>query len=113
MILRGEVVRLQLQPGAPPIEAAHHDLPRPRDPAPDVGDAETPLPILDDVGSDRNDLGVDDRDRIRLFLFVVAVAGVEPGDEQTQPFMDLRRCQADAVIFDHRLDHVVDQPLHG
>ena len=36
---------------------------------------------------------------------------IEARHEQPQAFVDLGRRQADAVILDHRLDHVVDQLL--
>ena len=57
-----------------------------------------------------DDFRVDDRDRRRRPSRRPRRAS-SAGDEQPQPFVDLRRRQADAVILDHRLDHVVDQLL--
>ncbi len=90
-------------------QRAHRDLARPRHAAADVGNAQAAFPVLDDLGADRRDLRVDDRDRRRRRLAVVVV--VEARDEQPQALVHLRRRQADAVILDHRLDHVVDQLL--
>ena len=108
---RRKIVRAQLDALAVPVERAHLDLARPRHAAADVGDAQAAFPVLDDVGADDGDLGVDDRER-RRFRLVVLVAIVERGDEQPEPLVHLRRGQTDAVILDHRVDHVVDQLLH-
>ena len=91
--------------------ARTRDLPRARHAAADVGNAQAAFPVLDDVAADDGDLRVDDRDRLGIRVLVVIVAGVERGDEQPQALVHLRRRQADAVILDHRLDHVVDQLL--
>ena len=62
-----------------------------------------------DVAADDDDFGVDDGDRLPVFLIV---SGVERGDEEADAFVHLRRGEADAVILGHRLDHVVDEPLN-
>ena len=93
------------------IERADFDLARPRHAAPHVGDAETSFPVFDDVAADDGDFGIDDH--VRLGLLLDVVSGIERRDENAQPFVHLRGGQADAVILGHRVDHVVDELLHG
>ena len=62
--------------------------------------------------SDDGDLGVDERDRLRSGSRVSSSSTIERGDENAEPFVDLRRGQPDAVVLDHRVDHVVDQLLN-
>ena len=76
---------------------------------PDVGNAQAAFPVLFDLRTDRRDLGIDDRDRLAGRL--VRIVTIEAGDKQPHAFVHLRRGQTNAVILDHRLDHVVDQLL--
>ena len=93
---------------------AHLDLARARHPAADVGNAQAAFPVLDDLVADDGDLGVDERDQRHPVLVLGSSSssvGREPGDEQPQAFVHLRRRQPDAVVLAHRLDHVVDELL--
>src|SRR5581483_131590 len=107
---RRKVVRADLDALAVAIEGAHFDLTRTRHAAADVRDAQTSFPVFDHVDADRRDLGIDDRDRVACLAVLVDVEG---RDEDAQRFVNLRRGEADAVILGHRLDHVVDEPLHS
>src|SRR4029450_9576538 len=106
-----EGLRMTLDPLTCPIEGPNFDLARPRDAAADVWNAETSFPSLLHFVSDRRDLRIDDASRppFRIPRFV----RVHNRHEQTQPFVNLRSRKTDTVVLDHRLDHVVDQPLNG
>ena len=106
-----EALRMKFDPLTCPIEGPNLDLARPRDAAADVWNAETSFPSLVDLVSDRRDLRIDDDSRLpfRIARFV----RVHDRHEQTQPFVNLRSRKTDTVVLDHRLDHVVDQPLNG
>ena len=62
------------------------------------------------VAADDGDLRVDDH--VRLGLLLAVFSRIERRDKHAQPFVHLRRRQADAVILGHRVEHVVDELLH-
>ena len=82
---------------------------RARHPAAHFGNAEAAFPSLDDLIADDGDLGIDEGERI---AFAPAV-GIEHGDKHAQAFVHLRRRQPDSGILVHRVDHAVDELLHG
>jgi 8-oxo-dGTP diphosphatase len=108
---RGKIVGAQLDPIALAVQRTNPDLPRARHLAANVGNAQTTFPVLHDIAADDDNLGIDDGERFRIAVLVSLSGGIERSDEQPQAFVHLRRRQTDAVILDHRVDHVVDQPL--
>ncbi len=106
---RRVVARVQLDALAVTVPRADLDFPGPRHSAADVGNAQAAFPVLFDLRTDRRDLGIDDRDRLAGRLARIVM--IEAGDKQPHALAHLRRGQTNAVILDHRLDHVVDQLL--
>jgi len=78
-----------------------------------IGNAQTAFPILFHVFGQRRDLGIHQyRERYPRFLWVAGViCHFQHGD--LLRLVHLVRCQADAFVFLHRFDHVVDKFLHG
>jgi hypothetical protein len=86
---RGKALRAQFQPIAFSAVAANLDFASPRHPAANVGNAEATFPILDNVGPDHRNLGIDDRDGIGIGVGLVAFSitivrrgVIKRGDEQ-------------------------------
>ena len=102
----------QFNPLPVPVERAHLDLAGARHPAPDIrecsGTPPSPPRISEPTG---DDLRIDERHRLGVAF--LAPAAIERGHEQPDALVHLRRRQADAVILDHRLHHVVDELLDG
>src|SRR5581483_3782769 len=103
------VVRFDFDPFAGPIEGAHFDRAGARNAAANVRNAQAALPVLDRLSVHDGDLRIDQRKRFPLSAFI---AVVERGDEDADALVHLRRRKTDAVVFDHRVDQVVDQLLH-
>src|SRR5258705_7729588 len=104
---RGESLERQLDGAAVAIERADHDLRVAGNHPADIRDAQAAFPSLFNRRAVGKDLGVDDDGRLALRVGVL----VQQCDEQAQPFVHLRRGEADAVLLVHRVDHVVDQFL--
>src|SRR5947209_4403990 len=104
-----KIVDAQLDAVPFPVQGADLDFPRARDATADIGDAQAPFPVFDDIAGDDRDLGIDDRERLRVVLAVLPV--VQRCDEQAHALVHLRRGETHAAVLAHRVDHVVDQPL--
>ncbi len=46
-------------------------------------------------------------------IFEVVAGALDTGDEEADRLVHLRRREPDPLVFDHRLDHVVDQLLEA
>src|SRR5579862_3456660 len=102
-----KIVDGQFETLAATIESSHLDLTGSRHTTTDVRNAQAPFPVFHDLVSEDGNLRVDYR---QWLGFRVSVAvGLERRHEETQPFVDLRSGQANAVVFEHRVDHVVDE----
>ncbi len=108
-------VQLDFLPRA--VERPDGDLPVARHAPPDLRDAETAFPVFRCLLPDRRDLGVDQGEQRHVPLFVILLLFVavgrrrESGNEEADALVHLRRRQADALVFLHRLEHVVDELL--
>src|SRR5262249_35162806 len=107
---RREIVRAQFHPVPFAIHRPDANLPRARHTTADVGDAQASLPVLDDVAANDGDFGIDDDDRCDLLTLI---GRIKRGHENADALVHLWRGEAHAVILDHGLDHVVDEPLNG
>jgi hypothetical protein len=101
----------QFEPIAMAVVGANLDFPWPRDTAADIRNAQASLPVFDCLVANDDDLRINHRERLRRFIRLRLVLPVDGGDEDPEAFVDLRRCQANAVVLGHRVDHVVDEFL--
>src|SRR4029079_18933339 len=100
------------------IEGPHDDLPRALNAGPDVGNAQAPFPVFDDITGSDFDLRVDQGHQRHVFtvlvgflVFVHVPSGRKSGNKNPQRFMHLRRRESDSLVLLHRLEHVVDELL--
>jgi hypothetical protein len=106
-----EVVRDDVHPAAGAIQGGHPDGASARHTAADVGDAQAALPILNDFRAGWRNDRIDEHHRLVVRRQRVFALGRDGGDEDAQRLVNLRRREADTVVFVHGVDHVVNQLL--
>src|SRR5437899_2496231 len=108
---RRETARVDLDPASAAVVRLHLDLPRARDAAADVGNAEAAFPLVGGLVPDDVDFGVDERHQRNAVLFRVLVVFLvvpiidirrDAGDEEPHAFVHLRRRQPDTLVLLHR-----------